>query len=117
MCVKVLLLLLCSTTCGAMEPVRDRIEERADTMGIAVSPLSSNKQIRSYNESMVSMRVFHELYTLMCSSNCGGDTFFNDYDVYDPATPENGNKTLRERYEEWATLNGIRIPTNGDPLF
>jgi hypothetical protein len=43
----------------------------------------------------------------------GGDDLYDDISRYDPPTPENGNLTLRDRYEAWAAANHVDIPVNG----
>ena len=74
--------------------------------------------LRDFNESAgsssyhVSMRLFHEMYSSFCRMGVG-NCFFRDMEKYDPARPENGNKTLEQRYREWLEKNGLQDPLVG----
>lgn len=82
---------------------------------IALVDLAINK-LMSVNAKTVKMDVFHDMYEVFCSKGAGGDRFFDEYEVFDPARPENGEKTFKTRYEEWAREKEIAIPNNGDKL-
>ena len=55
------------------------------------------------------MLCLHIAYAYYCASGVVGQVegFFDIHGVYDPATPENGNKGIRERYEAWLRKVGI----------
>ncbi len=73
----------------------------------------------------VGMRLFHEVYIVLCRAHCGGREFFEGYvdpvdgirksayNDFDPPSAENGNKTLYERYQEWLRITGFPEPQNG----
>ena len=65
------------------------------------------------SKNYVSMRNFHELYKRFCMVGAGS-SILPHLDAIEPPSPENGNRTLKERYEEWARENGVKIPTNDD---
>ena len=64
------------------------------------------------SKNYVSMRSFHRLYDLLCLAGLG-HSILHSLDATEPPSPENGNRTFTERYEEWARENSIKIPTNG----
>jgi hypothetical protein len=86
-------------------------------LNLAINRINAINAINAlHGNSSATMKLFHEMYVLFCSQHLGGDMFFNDFDEYDPASPENGNKNFQTRYREWAAANGEAVPNNGDPL-
>ena len=65
------------------------------------------------SKNYVSMESFHELYNALCMMGAGRYVL-RSLDATEPPSPENGNRTFTERYEEWARENGVKIPTNRD---
>ena len=54
------------------------------------------------------MLCLHIAYAYYCDNqHSTEESFFDIYERYDPATPENGNKGIRERYEAWLRKVGI----------
>ena len=61
------------------------------------------------------MTFVHEMFRLMVLDGTDIDTLLREYAKFDPATPENGNKTISERYQEWLKLCNKEMPiTNND---
>ena len=81
--------------------------------------------INNLVDSGTTMRLFHEIYIILCRAHCGGREFFEGYvdpvdgirksayNDFDPPSAENGNKTLYERYQEWLRITGFPEPQNG----
>ena len=104
-----MLLLVCllGIQCYAMEPSRhDNVNPERGRVVSAVD-LDANEIARIHAKS-ANMLMFHIAYSYYCDAqDIGEQSFFDIYERYDPATPENGNKGIRERYEAWLRKVGI----------
>ena len=72
-------------------------------------PLNDSDDGSVNSNCHVSMRLLHEVYSSFCRMGIGS-CFFRDMERYDPAMPENGMKTLEERYHAWREANHVEIP-------
>ena len=74
-------------------------------------------EISRLHAKSANMTVFHMAYKLLCAYSVAGARDFLDDVVdldLDPATPENGNKNIRERYDAWVARTGAVRPHAGD---